>query len=87
MALSGRDRLKQYLKRSKQKQRQLAQQIGFTESYLSQLLSGKRTPGRVNALRIEEETGVPVGSWSELSIGDQGHVPEDSGANISLAKS
>jgi transcriptional regulator with XRE-family HTH domain len=62
---SGRERLAEYRKRSKLNQRELARLIGITDAYLSQVLSGKRFPGRENALLIERLTGVPVESWSE----------------------
>ena len=69
MALNGRERLRQYLDRARLKHYELAEQLGITDSYLSQLLSGRRSPGRTNALKIEDVTGVPVRSWQDSSVG------------------
>lgn len=63
--MSGPQLLKAYLGRTKLKQYELADLLELTESYLSQLLSGRRKPGRANSLKIEELTGVPIRSWSD----------------------
>ena len=85
MELTGRERLKQYCERAHLKQYELADLLGITESYLSQLLSGRRAPGRTNALKIEEVTGVPVRSWSDSSVGksDGKRVEMDDKAKVS----
>lgn len=62
---SGRERLAEYRRRSKLKQYELARLIDVTDAFLSQVLSGKRRPGRENAVKIERATGVPVESWSD----------------------
>lgn len=67
---SGRERLAAYRDRSRLKQTELATLLGMTDSYLSQVLSGRRRPGLDTALRIEEQTGVPVESWGERVIAD-----------------
>jgi transcriptional regulator with XRE-family HTH domain len=40
--------------------RQLARLLGISESYLSEILSGKRSPSKKAARAISEKTGVPV---------------------------
>lgn len=67
---TGRERLAQYRDRSRLKQYELARLIGVTDSYLSQLLSGRRKPGRDIAIRIEAQTGIPVQSWSDIALSD-----------------
>ena len=41
-------------------QRRMASDLGISEPYLSEILSGKRTPSKRLALRISERTGIPV---------------------------
>lgn len=54
-------------KRPKRNQRWLAQQIGVTETYISQLLSGRRR-GSVDVLiAISRETGIDVMSLADRS--------------------
>ena len=65
----GRQRLRQYLERSRMNQREFARAIRITDSYLSQLLSGVRRPGLPTAVRLEAETGVPVASWVDTGVG------------------
>ena len=83
---SGRERLTEYRKRSKMNQRTLARLIGITEAYLSQVLSGKRFPGRENALLIERLTGVPVESWSEPARGESVHAPAHGASKPHIAR-
>jgi transcriptional regulator with XRE-family HTH domain len=44
--------------------------LGITDSYLSQILSGRRRPGLDIAVRIETLTGVPVESWADIAISE-----------------
>lgn len=55
------------------KQSDAARYLEFDEPYVSVLLSGKRSPGLANAVRIERHTGIPVEAWaaSELAELDQ----------------
>lgn len=39
---------------------ELAQQLGISESYLSEVLSGQRSISKKLALKISEKTGIPV---------------------------
>jgi transcriptional regulator with XRE-family HTH domain len=67
---TGRTRLRDYMERCRMKQKDLAALLGVTDAYLSQILSGRRSPGLSTALRIEDCTGVPARSWlsSRVSI-------------------
>lgn len=55
-----------YLTRPKAKKREVAEQIGVSDAYLSQMLSGIRQPSYAAMLKIELRTGgvVSVDSWS-----------------------
>lgn len=60
---SGRERLRDWIGRSKVNQRQAAEILGVHPVVLCQWLSGERTPGLSNALLIEHVTGIAVESW------------------------
>jgi transcriptional regulator with XRE-family HTH domain len=64
MSKNGRERLAKYIIRSQQKQYEVADDLRITESYLSQVLSGRRRPGLDIAVRIETLTGIPVSAWA-----------------------
>jgi transcriptional regulator with XRE-family HTH domain len=74
----GRERLREWLDRSKMSQRKTAELIGVTEQYFGQLLHGdRRMPSLMVAIRIEDVTGVPARSWDcyeETPVSDR---PED----------
>lgn len=69
---SGPEQLKEWMERrwslSLRPQRDTAEHFAWDETFISQLVTGKRTPGLTNAIRIERETGIPVEAWvsSEL---------------------
>ena len=63
-ALVGRDRLREWMDRSKLNQTETAQLLGFDAVFLSQILNGHRRPGLDNAITIERVTGISVESWS-----------------------
>lgn len=67
--VNGRDRLQQWIERSKLNQKEAAEVIGIDPVSLSLILNGKREPGLANAVKIERVTGVTVDSWlqSEFS--------------------
>jgi transcriptional regulator with XRE-family HTH domain len=67
---NGRERLAAYRHRSRMRQNELADLLGLTDSYLSQILSGRRRPGLDIAVRIETLTGVPVESWADTSVSE-----------------
>lgn len=74
----GRERLAEWRDRSRISQKDMAAMFGITDSYLSQVLSGRRRPGLDIAVRIEALTGVPVQSWSDTSLSESDRgAPDD----------
>lgn len=60
---SGAEQLKDWMIRRRFLQREAAEHLGFDETFVSQLVNGRRTPGLDNAILIERETGIPVEAW------------------------
>lgn len=60
---SGAEQLKDWMHRRRFLQREAADHLGFDETFVSQLVNGRRTPGLDNAILIERETGIPVEAW------------------------
>lgn len=69
MPKTGRERLAEYRDKHGFKQYELAELLELAEAHLSQLLSGKRSPGLLIAVRIEDRTGIPVESWVPSRLG------------------
>lgn len=61
--LAGRERLAQWIERSKLQQIEAAEQIGIDPTQLSQILAGKRRPGLDNAVKIHKTTGIAPADW------------------------
>lgn len=40
--------------------REMARQLGISESYLSEILPGQRTPSKRLAVKISRITGIPI---------------------------
>lgn len=59
----GRERLRDWIDRSRLTQRAAAELLGIHYTFLSQLLNNDRTPALATAVRIERVTGIPVESW------------------------
>lgn len=78
---SGRERLRQWLQRSKLKQGEAAGLLGFDRSYLSQILGGKRQPGLASAIKIERVSGVPVEAWLPQRDGQPSEAVPDLAGN------
>lgn len=68
---NGRERLRQWIDRSKINQREASALLGFDETYLSQILNGKRRPGLDTAVQIERVTGIAVEAWTATEIGPE----------------
>jgi transcriptional regulator with XRE-family HTH domain len=60
---TGAKQLADWMRRRTLNQRETAAHFGWDETFISQLVTGKRTPGLANALKIERETGIPVEAW------------------------
>jgi transcriptional regulator with XRE-family HTH domain len=78
---SARERLRQWIERSKLSQREAAELLGFDQTYLSQILNGKRNPGLDNAVKIEERTGVTVKAWASNDLSGPSGDESAVGAN------
>jgi transcriptional regulator with XRE-family HTH domain len=65
--LTGRERLAQWIERSKLNQVEAARIIGIDPTQLSQILVGKRRPGLDNAVKIEAKTGIVVEAWVPIA--------------------
>lgn len=87
MSKRGRERLSKYIERSRQKQYEVAADLRITESYLSQVLSGRRRPGLDIAVRIETLTGIPVSAWAASRKTPSGNRIPKTDANLNLARS
>ena len=53
-------KLGQYKARKRLSGKELAQLLGISESYLSEILSGHRSLSKRLALKISDKTGIPV---------------------------
>lgn len=56
--------LREWIQKRGYNQVEGAKALGIHEAYMSMLLSGRRAPGRDNAVKIHELTGIPVSAWS-----------------------
>lgn len=65
---AGRARLRAWIERSKVKDYEAAALLTVHPVMLSQWLSGTRTPGLDSAVKIEQITGIPVGSWLQTAV-------------------
>ena len=65
---SGRERLRDWIKRSKVNQQDAAKILGVHHVELSQWLTGARRPGLKKAVQIERVTGISVYSWLLTSV-------------------
>jgi transcriptional regulator with XRE-family HTH domain len=70
----GRERLREWLVRSKLSQRAGARLLGMHFTFLSQLLRNnayRRSPSLATAVKIQRVTGIPVEAWMPTSVDDQ----------------
>lgn len=70
---SGPEQLKDWIERRGFNQRLAAAFLGWDESIISNMLTGKRGIGLENAVYLERMTGIPVEAWvsSELDRYDE----------------
>lgn len=70
--LHGPTQFRDWMVRRGFNQAEAAKYLGFTEPYLSQLLSEDRCPGLRNSIHIERMTGISVEAWaSQLADEDR----------------
>lgn len=67
---SGPEQLKDWMRRRGFTQADAARYLQVDEPYVSVLVSGKRTPGLANAVKLERLTGIPVEAWASSEIGE-----------------
>lgn len=60
---SGAAQFKEWMQRRCFTQREAAKHFEWDETFVSQLVTGRRTPGLTNAVAIERETGIAVEAW------------------------
>ena len=68
----GRTLLRDWIRRSRNNQKQLAADLEMSDAYLSQILKGIRRPKLEMLMAIEQRTGVPVSSWADTRRGKKG---------------
>lgn len=72
--------LRNIVENSGLRQKVWAEQLGVSQAYLSELMSGAKRPSLELAVRIEEATGLPVRSWVRPPREyDNGFEPEREG--------
>jgi len=79
---SGAALLAEWIEKREYTQLKASVLFGISEGYISMILSGGRLPGRNQALRIEELTGIPVRAWS-LSADNTSKIAVAAGAGNS----
>ena len=74
MASAGSELLSRYVRTSNVLQRHLARRLHISETHLSRLLRGHRTPSRDLAVRVATATDglVSVAAWSEPGVNEEG---------------
>lgn len=75
---SGREQLRDWMGRRGFKQYEVAEYLGWDETYVSQLLNGRRSPGLDNAVKLERKTGIPIEAWVSTEL-DKPAPPESDG--------
>ncbi len=53
----------EWIRRRHFTQREAAAHFNWDETFVSMLVTGRRTPGLANAVIIERETGIAVEAW------------------------
>ncbi len=75
--LLGRERLAQWIERSKLSQLETAERIGMDPTQLS----------HKNAIKIEQATGIVVEDWVPLADDDEDEAPSTTARKSRIAKS
>jgi hypothetical protein len=68
MDMHPREQLKRWMERSKLNPTEAAGVIGIPLWQFYKIASGARLPGRDNAVKIEQITGIPVRAWSSSEL-------------------
>jgi len=83
---TGRERLRQWIDRSKVNQLEAAALIGIDHTQLSHILTGRRRPGLDTAVKIEQATGIVVEAWVPFGEDELPIAPPDSAVTTSIDK-
>lgn len=83
---NGRERLRQWIDRSKVDQTEAAGLIGMHPTQLSHILNDRRRPGLDTAVKIERATGIPVEAWVPLDDDESADVDRVATDNINVFK-
>ena len=72
--MSGAELFKDWIKRSDfGTYTAAADYLGLDKSIVTKLANGARRPGRDNAVKLEQQTGIPVAAWgSDASDSSRG---------------
>lgn len=65
---SGPEQLKDWMRRRGFTQADMARYFEWDQSFVSVLLSGRRSPGLETAVTIERLAGIPVEAWLPSSV-------------------
>lgn len=76
---SGPDQLKDWMRRRGFTQADMARYFNWDQSFVSVLLSGRRSPGLETAITIERLTGVPVEVWLSSEVDKSESAVETTG--------
>lgn len=86
----GREQLQDWIKRrfldQRGNQSEAAEFLGLDQTYLSQLLGGRRNPGLNTAVTIERLTGISIESWLPQEDGAQAQDAQDSAVSADDCK-
>lgn len=85
--IEGRERLRDWIKRSNLTQRAAAQLLGMHYTFLSQILGRDRSPSLATAVKIGRITGIPVEAWMPTTVDDQDLVGVGTGRKHKHGKS
>jgi len=69
-SLTARERLALWITRSTLNQLEASRVIGIDPTQLNHILKGKRSPGLLNAVKIERATGITVDGWVSSELGE-----------------
>lgn len=87
--VDARERLREWITRSRLTQREAAKLLGIHYTFLSQILnrSGrKRSPALATAVRIEQVTGIPVEAWVPTDVDETYQTDQDSAGKHQIGK-
>lgn len=82
----GHEQLKDWMHRRRFLQQEAAEYLGLDAPYVSKLLSGTRSPGLDNAVKIERATGIPIEAWMESELDTSSEPVAASAAKPQTAK-